>query len=137
LSIALQDDATPFVGRVTSISPSADTRDRVFAIEVTVSNQAGRLKPGMIASLSLGESPRTSDPSVPLSAIVPYPSEPGRFAVMVAQEHAGKWTASLREVKLGATHETSIAVIGVEPGENVVAVGAQLLKDGEPIEVIP
>jgi RND family efflux transporter MFP subunit len=137
LSIALQDDATPFVGRVTSISPSADTRDRVFAIEVTVSNQAGRLKPGMIASLSLSEGPRTSDPSVPLSAIVPYPSEPGRFAVMVAQERAGKWTASLREVKLGATHETSIAVVGVQTGENVVAVGAQLLKDGEPIEVIP
>jgi len=104
---------------------------------VTVSNQAGRLKPGMIASLSLGEGPRISDPSVPLSAIVPYPSEPGRFAVMVAQEHAGKWTASLREVKLGATHETSIAVVGVHPGENVVAIGAQLLKDGEPIEVVP
>jgi RND family efflux transporter MFP subunit len=137
LSIALPDDVTPFVGRVTSISPSADARDRVFAIEVTVANQSGRLKPGMIASLSLGESSRTSDPSVPLSAIVPYPSGPGRFAVMVAQEHAGKWTANLREVKLGATRETSIAAIGVEPGENVVAVGAQLLKDGEPIEVIP
>ena len=137
LSIALEEDATPLVGRVTSISPSADTRDRVFAIEVTVANQGGRLKPGMIASLSLGEGPRISDPSVPLSAIVPYPSEPGRFGVMVAQEHAGKWTASLREVKLGATHETSIAVVGVHPGENVVAIGAQLLKDGEPIEVVP
>jgi hypothetical protein len=56
---------------------------------------------------------------------------------MVAQERAGKWTASLREVKLGATHETSIAVVGMQTGENVVAVGAQLLKDGEPIEVIP
>ena len=137
LSIALQDDVTPFVGRVTSISPSADPRDRVFAIEVTIANESGRLKPGMIASLGLGESLRTSDPSVPLSAIVPYPSEPGRFAVMVAQEHVGKWIASLREVKLGATHETSIAVVGVQTGENVVAIGAQLLKDGEPVEVIP
>jgi len=40
-------------------------------------------------------------------------------------------------VKLGATHETSIAVVGVHPGENVIAIGAQLLKDGEPIEVVP
>ena len=40
LSIALQDDVTPFVGRVTSISPSADTRNRVFAIEVTVANHS-------------------------------------------------------------------------------------------------
>jgi multidrug efflux system membrane fusion protein len=137
LSIALEDDVTPIVGHVTSIAPSADTRNRVFAIEVTVANHRGRLKPGMIASVSLGESSHSSAPSVPLSAIVPYPSEAGRFAVMVAQERAGKWTASLREVQLGATHESSIAVVGVQPGEKVVAVGAQLLKDGEPIEVIP
>src|SRR5258706_1797416 len=137
LSIALQDDLTPFVGRVTSISPSADTRNRVFAIEVTVPNRGGRLKPGMIASLSLGENSRASSPSVPLSAIVPYPSVPGRFAVMVAQEHAGKWMASLREVQLGATHESSIAVSGVQPAEKVIAVGAQLVTDGETIEVIP
>jgi RND family efflux transporter MFP subunit len=137
LSIALEDEVTPFLGHVTSISPSADTRNRVFAIEVTVANNTGRLKPGMIASLSLGESSRSSAPSVPLSAIIPYPSEPGRFAVLVAQERAGKWTASLREVQLGATHESSIAVVGVQLGEKVIAVGAQLLKDGEAIAVIP
>jgi hypothetical protein len=56
---------------------------------------------------------------------------------MVAQQRAGKWTASLHEVQLGATHEGSIAVVGVRPGEKVIAVGAQLVTDGEPIEVIP
>jgi multidrug efflux system membrane fusion protein len=137
LSIAPQDDVTPIAGRVTSISPSADQRNRVFTIEVTVPNHGGRLKPGMIASLSLGETPRSSAPSVPLSAIVPYPSEPGRFAVMLAQERSGKWTATLREVQLGATHESSIAVSGVQPGDRVIVVGAQLLKDGDPIIVIP
>src|SRR5882672_3673973 len=138
LSIVLQDDLTPFVGYVTSISPSADARNRVFAIEVTVANRGGRLKPGMIASLGLGENSRSSaPPSVPLSAIVPYPSEPGRFAVMVAQERGGKLTANLRAVQLGETHESSIAVVGVQPGEKVIAVGAQLLTDGEAIEVVP
>jgi RND family efflux transporter MFP subunit len=137
LGIALQDDVTPFVGHVTSISPSADTRNRVFTIEVTVANRGGRLKPGMIASLNLGEISRTSAASVPLSAIVPCPSKPACFAVMVAKERAGRWTASLREVQLGATNESSIAVGGVQLGERVVAVGAQLLKDGDSIEVIP
>jgi len=137
LGITLQDDVTPFVGQVTSISPSADTRNRVFTIEVTVANRGGRLKPGMIASLRLGEISRTSAASVPLSAIVPCPSKSGCFAVMVAQERAGKWTASLREVQLGATYESAIAVGGVQVGEKVIAVGAQLLKDGDPIEVIP
>jgi RND family efflux transporter MFP subunit len=136
-TIRLQDDSKGYQGRVTSISPNADERNRVFAVEVTVANHGGRLKPGMIASLSLGEGSRSSAPSVPLSAIVPYPSEPGRFAVMVAQERSGKWTARLRGVQLGATHEGLIAVVGVQPGEKVIAVGAQLLTDGEPIEVIP
>jgi RND family efflux transporter MFP subunit len=137
LQITLQDDVTPFVGRVTSISPIADIRNRVFTIEVTVANRGVRLKPGMIASLSLGQASHSSAASVPLSAIVPYPSKPGIFAVMVAQERAGKWIASLREVQLGTTNESSIAVGGVQPGEKVITIGAQLLQDGDPIEVIP
>jgi len=137
LAIRLEDDPRDYQGKVTSISPNADERNRVFAVEVTVANRSGHLKPGMIASLSLGEGSPTSAPSVPLSAIVPYPSQPGHFAVMVAQERSGKWTASLREVHLGETHESSIGVVGVQPGEKVIAVGAQLLTDGEPIEVIP
>ena len=137
LTIGLQDDPKGYQGRVTSISPNADERNRVFTVEVTVSNHSGSLKPGMIASISLSGIPQPPVPSVPLSAIVPYPSKPGRFVVMVAQERAGKWTASLREVQLGVTHESSVAVAGVQPGEKVIAVGAQLLTDGEPIEVIP
>ena len=136
-TIRLQDDPKGYQGRVTSISPSADERNRVFNVEVTVSNHSGSLKPGMIASISLSGVPQPPVPSAPLSAIVPYLSKPGRFAVMVAQERAGKWTASLREVQLGATHESSIAVVGVQPGEKVIAVGAQLSTDGERIEVIP
>jgi RND family efflux transporter MFP subunit len=136
-TIRLQDDPKAYQGRVTSISPNADERNRVFNVEVTVSNHSGSLKPGMIASISLSGVPQPPVPSVPLSAIVPYLSKPGRFAVMVAQERASKWTVSLREVQLGATHESSIAVVGVQPGEKVIAVGAQLLTDGEPIEVIP
>ena len=135
--IRLQDDPKGYQGRVTSMAPNADERNRVFTVEVTVSNHSGSLKPGMIASITLSGVPQPPVPSVPLSAIVPYPSQPSRFAVMVAQQRSGKWTASLREVQLGATHDTSIGVVGVKPGEKVVAVGAQLLTDGDPIEVIP
>jgi multidrug efflux system membrane fusion protein len=137
LAIRLQDDPRDYQGKVTSISPNADERNRVFAVQVTVANHSGQLRPGMIASLSLGDGSPTPAPSVPPSAIVPCPSQPGHFAVMVAEERSGKWTARLREVRLGETHESSIAVTGVQPGEKVIAVGAQLLTDGEPIEVIP
>ena len=122
-------------GRVTSISPAADTRNRIFAVEVTVANHERHLKPGMIASVNLGEVPHPSI-SIPLSAIVPFPSEPEHFAVMVAQNRGGTLIASVRKVQLGTTHDNSVAVEGVQPGERVVSVGAQLLKDGDPIQVI-
>jgi len=136
LTIQTENDVAPVKGRVTSISPAADMRNRIFAVEVTVSNRDRHLKPGMIASVGLGEVPHSSI-SIPLSAIVPLPSEPDHFAVMVAQDRAGRLVANLRKVQLGTTHDNSVAVGGVQPGERVVSVGAQLLKDGDPIQVIP
>ncbi len=136
LTIQTENDAARLKGRITSISPSADTRNRIFAIEVTVNNHDRHLKPGMIATVSLGEVPHSSI-SVPLSAIVPFPSEPEHFAVMVAQERSGRLIAMLRKIQLGATQDNSVAVEGVQPGERVVSVGAQLLRDGDSIQVIP
>src|ERR1700674_5725955 len=52
-TIRLQDDPKGYQGRVTSISPNADERNRVFTVEATVSNHNGLLKPGMITSISL------------------------------------------------------------------------------------
>jgi len=56
---------------------------------------------------------------------------------MVAQERAGKWTASLRGSAVGHDPREFDCRRGSTAGEKVIAVGAQLLKDGEPIEVIP
>jgi hypothetical protein len=95
------------------------------------------LKPGMIASLSLTGVHKAAVPSVPLSAVVGDPGSPGRYAVFVAGEQGGKWVAHLREVALGETHESDVAVDGVNPNEKVVAVGAVGLKDGEFIQILP
>jgi RND family efflux transporter MFP subunit len=137
LTLQVQNDAAQYSGRVTSISPSADARSRVFTIEVTLANHRNTLKPGMIASVELGGRRETSQPSVPLSAIVPYPGESGQFAVVVAEQQSGQWKAHIRRVTVGATHGSSVSVTGVRAGEKVAAIGAQLLKDGDPLSVIP
>ena len=137
-SIHLQNDPKEYNGRVTSIAASADEKNRVFAVEVTVPNPKALLKPGMIASLSLTGVHKASAPSVPLSAVVADPTgSPGRYAVFVAQEQGGKWAAHLRTVTLGETHESDVAVDGVNSGEKVVVVGAAGLKDGDLIQVLP
>jgi RND family efflux transporter MFP subunit len=137
LTLQVQNDAAQYSGRVTSISPSADVRSRVFTIEVTLSNSQNKLKPGMIASVELGGKHEASQPSVPLSAIVPYPGEIGQFAVVVAEQQSGQWKAHVRRVTVGATHGSSVSVTGVHTGEKVAAIGAQLLKEGDFLSVIP
>jgi len=136
-SIHLQDDPKEYNGRVTSIAASADEKNRVFPVEVTVPNPKASLKPGMIASLSLTGVHKAPVPSVPLSAVTADPALPGHYAVFVAREDGGKWVAHLREVTLGETHESDVAVDGVKPGEKVVVVGTAGLKDGDSIQVLP
>jgi len=136
-TIHLQDDPKEYKGRVTSIAASADEKNRVFAIEVTVPNPKSYLKPGMIASLNLSGVQNAPVPSVPLSAVVANPAASGRYAVFVATEQAGKWTAHLRDVTLGETHESDVAIEGLKPGEKVVVSGTADLKDGDLIQVLP
>jgi multidrug efflux system membrane fusion protein len=136
-TIHFQGDPKEYRGQITSIAPSAEEKNRVFPIEVTLPNRTGALKPGMIASLSLTGTQKAPVPSVPLGALVANPSAPGRYAVFVASQEAGKWVAHLREVAIGETHESNVAVDGVKPGEKVVVVGAARLKDGDPIQILP
>ena len=136
-SIHLQDDPKEYSGRVTSIAAGADEKNRVFAIEVTVPNPKSYLKPGMIASLTVSGVQKAPAPAVPLNAVVADPALPGHYAVFVASEVGGKWVAHLREVTLGETHESDVAVDGVKPGEKIVVVGAAGLKDGDSIQVLP
>jgi multidrug efflux system membrane fusion protein len=135
-SVQLEDDPKGYQGRLTSISPSADEKNRVFTVEVTVSNEKGLLKPGMIASIRLTGIPEPPVPSVLFSAIVPDPVTPGHYAVFVAEEQAGKWVAHQRAVALGETRQNLVGVDGVRPGQKIVVVGAAQLKDGDPIQVI-
>jgi multidrug efflux system membrane fusion protein len=136
-SIHLQDDPKEYSGRVTSIAASADEKNRVFGIEVTVPNPKSYLKPGMIASLTVSGVQKAAAPAVPLSAVVADPASPGHYAVFVAQEQGSKWVAHLREVTLGETHESDVAVDGVKPGEKIIVVGAAGLKDGDSVRVLP
>jgi multidrug efflux system membrane fusion protein len=134
-NIHLQDDPK-HKGKVTSIAVGADEKNRVFAVEVTVPNPKSYLKPGMIASLTLSGVEKAPAPSVPLAAVVADPPASGLYGVFVASEVNGKWTAHLRAVTLGETHESDVAVEGVKPGEKIVVVGVADLKDGDLVQVL-
>jgi RND family efflux transporter MFP subunit len=126
-------------GRITSISPTADPKSRVFEIELTVPNDEFRLKPGMIASITVAGATRGEPmPVVPLNAVVQAPPGKSGYTVFVLDEQGGKATVKSRAVDLGdALGERITVKKGLRGGERVVVTGASLISDGEIVEVIP
>lgn len=131
---------TEFKGYISRISPSADQNNRAFEVEVTIANELGLLKPGMIASLNLGgaASVATSPmPIVPLTAITHLPQNSSAYAVLVMEEREGKQFARLRPVTLGESIGNAIVISsGLKPGEMVVTTGVSQIADGELVAVV-
>jgi RND family efflux transporter MFP subunit len=138
-AVALDAVPNPVQGVVTSISPQADPKGRVFSIEVTLPNSGERVRPGMIGSLTLGPA-RNPSPRlvIPLGAVVRSPSNAQGFAVFQLSDRDGKTYAAAREIQIGQTYGNSIEVVsGLKQGERIVAVGGSLLRDGQEVRVLP
>ncbi len=126
-------------GKVTRVSPAADSQTRLFDVELTVPNPRGQLKVGMIASLSFPVMKEVERPLVvPLTAVVRPKDDPAAYGVYVVKEDGGVRLASLRRVEVGEVYGNLITVRqGVERGERVVSSGTMLLTDGDKIRVVP
>ena len=141
-SLTITSDATPgtqFTGQISRISPSADQNSRAFEVEVTIPNEQGLLKPGMIASLNTRErtAPEGQSLIVPLTAITHAPENPDAYAVMVMEQRDGKTFAQLRPVTLGESVGNAIIIkTGVTTGELVVTTGVSQVVDGEQVLVV-
>jgi multidrug efflux system membrane fusion protein len=126
-------------GVITSISPQADPKSRVFVIEVTLENSREKVRPGMIGSLTLG-GPRVPRPRlvVPLSAVIRAPADPNGFAVFGLTERDGRSYASARTIEIGQTFGNSIEVIhGLTAGQKIISLGAAQVRDGQQVSVVP
>lgn len=131
-----------FDGRVTAVAPSADRESRVFAIEVTLANRGGRLRPGMIGAIELaaptGPADRPAGVAVPIGAVVRASDGSNGYGVFVVESRDGGQVVRARPVRLGPDVGNTVVVIeGLRAGDRVVSTGAALLTDGEAVRVIP
>ncbi len=134
-------DAFPsrtFQARISRVASAADATTRNFEVEVAIPNRDHMLKVGMIGSLQLpapeGLTPR-STLQVPLSAVVQ--AKDGKYGVFVVSASNGTQVATLHPVEVGQVIGTDIGVVsGLASGDEVIITGANLLKDGQRVEVI-
>jgi multidrug efflux system membrane fusion protein len=128
-----------FRGQITSVFPAADPKSRVFNVEVTIQNPGYLLRPNMIVSLRVGTQPAmTVQPVVPLDAIMKSKNNPNGYALFVVADEGGRQIARLRDVKLGESYGSTVAVTdGVKQGERVITSGGTIVTDGAQVKVIP
>jgi RND family efflux transporter MFP subunit len=134
-------DALPnrtFQARISRIASAADSTTRNFEVEVAIANRAHLLKAGMIGSLQLtsaGDIKQEASVLVPLSSIVQSPD--GRYGVFVVSPSGAGEIARLRTVEIGAVNGSDITLVsGLATGDRIITDGANLLKDGQPVEVL-
>jgi multidrug efflux system membrane fusion protein len=139
--VEVEIDAFPartFHARVSRIASAADNTTRNFDVEVAIPNRDHLLKVGMVGSLQLAadvSANTTTSLVIPLSAIVQ--TSDGKYGVFVISNSAGGDVARTRNVEVGNSSGTDIAVLsGLAAGERIITTGANLLKDGQRVEVV-
>lgn len=137
ISLSLPDATQPVTATVSSISPASDPTSHLFTVEILLPNAGMRLRPGMIGSLSLTQANSTREMlTVPLTALI-HTNDGSGFAVMVPVQRDGHTFAKLHTVGIGSGVGQDIEVTsGLDRGQQVVTVGAQMLHDGDEIQVV-
>jgi RND family efflux transporter MFP subunit len=132
---ALED---PVQGAVTAVSQIADPKSLLFRVELTISNPANLLHPGMVGSVTLG-SAEDSRPRlvIPLGALVRSLRGSDDFAVWLLDTRSGKNFVRLQEVRVGKAFGSVIEVLqGLGAGQQIVTNGSQFLGNGEEVRVL-
>lgn len=153
-TVSVQVDALPgksYAGKVSAVYPAASATNRVFSLRVTVSNP-GELRPGMFARGSIVTRVARNVPVVPSTALVPLASQQGFQSNQSSDEPIANGlqtsaqqvvvlgpnnTAQPRAVKVGIQNQQQAQITsGLQPGESIVIVGQQGLKQGDKLTVI-
>ncbi|HEY9878917.1 MAG TPA: efflux RND transporter periplasmic adaptor subunit [Leptolyngbyaceae cyanobacterium] len=128
-------DAFPkeaLTGRITRISPVADSASRLIPIEITVPNPEGKIGSGLLARVTVSANPNTPI-LVPESALeTGEASDNTVFVVATAGETP---TVEPRTVRLGQRSNGQVEILdGLKPGESYVIRSNQPLQPGQAVE---
>ena len=118
----------PFRGQVATVDPVLDPNTRAVIVRARLANPDGRLKPGMMLTVSIETAPRVGL-SVPELAVVGEGDS--RFVYTVE-----KGTAKRTPVRTGLRSGGRIEILeGLKPGQPVVTEGVVKLSDGMKVRV--
>lgn len=133
--LEVTSDALPgvnFPATVDAIDPLVDVQGRAVVMQARLSNEDGRLRPGMFARVRLILDSRPAVAVLPEEALVPAAGN----TLFVYRVDAGR--VKRVEVRTGVRRNTRVEIVdGLSPGDVVVTAGQLKLRDGETVLLVP
>ncbi|PIQ23906.1 hypothetical protein COW36_11550 [bacterium (Candidatus Blackallbacteria) CG17_big_fil_post_rev_8_21_14_2_50_48_46] len=130
--VSIHFDAYPdqtFTGPVIFIGAAADSANKSFPVKVRLQNPDLRLRPGMIARVSVVKQRVEDTLVIPLDAVIEQ--EKGRIVFVEVNG-----VSQRREIETGAKSGTQVRVLkGLKAGEKLVIFGHRSLIGGEKVKV--
>ena len=115
-------------GEITAIEPEVDAITRNFAIQATIRNPQGVLRPGMFARIEVPLGAQAEFVAVPATAV--SHRSYGAFVYVLNPEGNNVHSVTQRFVTPGANLGDLLAVEGLEAGETVATSGLLKLRPG-------
>lgn len=131
-TVAAWPDQT-FTGELIVISPDVDVRSRTLKLRGQFDNAAGRLQPGMFATVHLIRSGAEPVLTLPRTAISFFAYGESVFAI---EESDLGLTVHRRPVTVGRTRGEQVEILtGLEGGQRVVHTGHLKLREGQTVVI--
>ena len=106
------------------VETQADPLSRTFSMEIRIANRDEKLRPGMIANVTVPYEKIGGVILIPLDAVIGFGSQPSVFVVR-------KSIAGRRMIQTGEITGEHVEVLqGLNPGETVVVSGQEYLNSG-------
>jgi membrane fusion protein, multidrug efflux system len=123
-----------FEGLIEFVGAAVHENNRTFAIEVSVPNPNGDIKPGMVSQVQVARRTFATALQVPQNAVLR--AETG-YVVYVAVERDGIMVAEERAIRPGASLGGRVVIEeGLSAGEAVIVVGQQRAATGDLLRVV-
>jgi len=119
-------------GRVDKIGIQADARTNTFSVEILVDNSDFTLKAGLTARVAIQTRVIPSAVMIAQHSVL-YREDRQEVFVVDADNRA-----VARTIQLGRLDGSEVRILaGLQPGDNLVVSGAQYLKPGDRVRVVP
>ena len=127
-----------FTGKVTALDSVVDQTTRNVQMQATLSNNEGKLRPGMFVQVEVTQGTNRSVITLPASAVSFAPYGDSVFVITELKDPKGQTYRGVRQqfVKVDGSRGDQVAVVsGLNPGDEVVTSGVFKLRNGAAVQV--